>query len=331
VTARFVPWQAAWHHALYGPDGFYRRDDGPAAHFRTGVHASQLMAQALSRLAADLGLRRVVDVGSGRGELLDALADADPGLELVGVDVVHRPPSLPEPARWFVSPGGGALPDDLSFARDALVVAHEWLDDVPCPVVESGPAGWRQVDVNPVTGEERLGDDVPGEQRAWLDRWWPTGGRAEVGLARDQAWATLVAAAEGSVLLAVDYAHTTGARPADGTLIGYRHGRAVPPVPDGTCDVTAHVAIDAVARAGEDAGATGTVLTTQRVALRSVGVSAEAPSTSSARVDPARYLAALQRASETSELLDPGGLGAFAWLLQTRGPSLPTGVASWTD
>lgn len=326
VPERFVPWQSAWHEALYGPQGFYRRDGGPAAHFRTGVHVSPLFAQALARLARGCGLRRIVDIGSGRGELLTALADVDPGLELTGVDVVGRPPALVERARWLVSPGGAALPPDLAVLRDALVVAHEWLDDVPCPVVEAGPSGWRQVLVDPVTGRERLGDDVPAEQRAWLDRWWPSGGpgsRAEVGLARDETWAELVAAADGGVLLAVDYAHTRPERPPQGTLLGYRQGRVVPPVPDGTCDVTAHVALDAVARAGQDAGATSTVLTTQRSALRALGVRADRPGTSSARDDPVGYLRALQRAGEAAELLNPLGLGGFGWLLQSRGPSLP--------
>jgi SAM-dependent MidA family methyltransferase len=334
VTERFVPWQVAWHEALYGSDGFYRRGHGPSAHFRTSVHASPLMAGALSRLARDSGLHRVVDIGSGRGELLTALGEADPGLELVGVDVVARPPALPERARWLVSPGGEGLPHDVSALSDALVVAHEWLDDVPCPVVQAGPSGWRQVDVDPVTGEERVGDDVPAEQLAWLERWWPSAGpgaRAEVGVPRDRAWAGLVAASEGSVLVAVDYAHTTGSRPVNGTLIGYRHGRTARPVPDGTCDVTAHVAIDAVAQAGEGAGATGTVLTTQRAALRTLGISGEPPGTSSAQVDPAGYLMALQRAGEATELLDPSGLGAFAWLLQTRGPSLPHELVPWAD
>lgn len=32
-------WKQAWDAALYGPDGFFRRE-APAAHFRTSVHAS---------------------------------------------------------------------------------------------------------------------------------------------------------------------------------------------------------------------------------------------------------------------------------------------------
>jgi SAM-dependent MidA family methyltransferase len=324
-TSPFLPWDVAWHDALYGEGGFYRRPPGPAGHFRTSVHVSSLLAEALVRLARSCGLTRVVDIGSGRGELLAALSDVDAHLELVGVDVTGRPPLLVERARWLTSPGGGALPDESAPLRDALVVAHEWLDDVPCPVVQvADDGGWRQVEVTR-DGRERLGGEASPRQLEWLARWWPpgdAGARAEVGLPRDEAWAQLVSRSPGSVLVAVDYAHDRATRPQAGTLAGYRDGRMVPPVPDGTCDVTAHVALDSVARAGEAAGAVSSVLTTQRSALRALGVTAERPDPSSARHDPARYLAALQRAGEAAELIDPAGLGGFRWLLQSRGPGL---------
>ena len=38
-------WKQAWDAALYGADGFFRRES-PAAHFRTSVHASPLFAAA---------------------------------------------------------------------------------------------------------------------------------------------------------------------------------------------------------------------------------------------------------------------------------------------
>ncbi len=45
--------------ALYGPDGFFVREPGPAGHFRTSVHASPLFAGALVRLVerVDAALR----------------------------------------------------------------------------------------------------------------------------------------------------------------------------------------------------------------------------------------------------------------------------------
>ena len=230
----FVPWDVAWHRALYGADGFYRRAEGaPASHFRTGVHVSPLLASALAELARQCGLSRVVDLGSGRGELLNALADVDPDLVLVGADVVARPATLTERARWLPSPGAAALPVAPDVFGAALLVAHEWLDDVPCPVVElDSTGGWRQVEVDPGTGVERPGPAATDDQLAWLTRWWPAGeprSRAEVGLPRDLAWARLVAQAPGSVLVAIDYSHDRATRPAAGSLAGYRGGRVVQP------------------------------------------------------------------------------------------------------
>ncbi|MFV2120669.1 hypothetical protein ACE14D_20400, partial [Streptomyces sp. Act-28] len=70
-------WRAATEDALYGPDGFYLRPEGPASHFRTSVHASPLYAAAVARLlervAAGLGAEAgpdgvaFVDMGAGRG------------------------------------------------------------------------------------------------------------------------------------------------------------------------------------------------------------------------------------------------------------------------
>jgi len=323
-----APWRPAWQRALYGPDGFYRAAAGPAAHFRTGVSASPLLAAALARLARESGLRRVVDVGAGRGELLAQLAAHDPELELVGLDVVPRPPGLPSAAAWVRSPGGARLPPGgalVAACRGALVVAHEWLDVVPCPVLETDRSGVsRVVEVDVSTGAERLGAQATAADLDWAARWWPVEtGRVEVGAPRDLAWAMLVRSAPDAVLLAVDYAHTRADRPPGGTLAGFRDGRACPPRPDGSCDVTAHVALDAVAAAGREAGAVATVLTTQRTALLGLGIDPRRPALEVASRDPRGYLDALARAGAAAELVDPGGFGGFGWLLQSTGPPLP--------
>ena len=314
-----IPWPQAWQAALYGPDGFYRRPGGPAAHFRTASHAAApLLAEALTRLAGDLGAGAVVDVGAGRGELLNALAAvaaaaAGPPLRLHGVDLVDRPAALAPSVGWSV---GLQELDDAALAG-ALVVAWELLDTVPCPVLEVDDAGRpRIVLVEQATGAERLGDPAAENDLAWCRSWWtpgPPGSRIEVGRPRDELWAELVRRACGAVavaLLAVDYAHHRPERPDAGTLSGYRAGRLVHPVPDGSCDVTSHVAIDAVAAAGEAAGALTTVLTDQRTVLRELGfhgrLAAGTPPTATA----------LTRASTEAELIERGGLGAFGWLVQ---------------
>jgi SAM-dependent MidA family methyltransferase len=98
-------------------------------------------------------------------------------------------------------------------------------------------------------------------------------------------------------------------------------------IPDGSRDITAHVALDACAAAGRAAGATATVLTTQRQALRALGVTGLRPPLAQVGDDPVGYTWALCRASEEAELIDPQGLGAFGWLVQAVGVDLPASLA----
>lgn len=310
-----VPWRDAWQEALYGAEGFYRRDEGPAGHFTTSTHGplGAVLAEALGRLADREGATHVVDVGCGRGELLTHLAAARPDLRLTGVDVVERPSDLPAGVDWLSSPGGADLPDGLRDLDDVLVVAHEWLDVVPCPVAEVDASGTpRVVLVDPATGEESLGDAVAGEDRAWCAAHWPhdglaPGSRVEVGLARDLAWSGLIGRLRSGTALAVDYGHTRGTRPPDGTLAGYRAGAMVHPLPDGSCDLTAHVAVDSLEQDER---------TTQRDALTALGLTAATPDHTRARTDPAGYLAALARASAVGSLTARDGFGAFWWVLR---------------
>ncbi|MGH1563833.1 SAM-dependent methyltransferase [Mumia sp. DW29H23] len=304
-----IAWREAWTEALYGRDGFYRREH-PADHFRTSVHASDAFARAVLAYARRTGLRAVVDVGAGRGELLRALATAAPGeLELHGVDVRARPDDLPAEIGWSAE-----VPDGI----DGLLIANELLDDIPCDVVERAEDGdLRHVRVDPASGAEGLGPPVRDPATlAWLARWWPCsvpGERAEVGLPRDTWWRDAVAHVTRGAAIAIDYGHRAGDRPPFGSLRAYRDGAEVDVVPDGSCDVTAHVAVDAVADA-----VGGTVLR-QREALRDLGVDGTRPPLALASSDPRAYLAALAAASEAAELTASGGLGDFWWVVSEIG------------
>lgn len=318
-------WREAMEDALYGPDGFFRRER-PGDHFRTSVHASDLFAMALGLLAVRCGIRAVIDVGAGRGEFLWALARQAPALDLLGVELAPRPPDLPAAIEWAPE-----VPDGVD---QALIIANEWLDNIPVDVVEVGRDGRpRLLHVDPASGEETLGTPVAGEDARWLDIWWPldsaeTGSRAEIGRTRDLAWAGVVARVRHGMLIAIDYSHRRGDRPPHGTLTAYQDGRSVRPVPDGTRDITAHVALDSCAAAGEAAGASSTVLISQRHALRRLGVEAALPPLELARSDPPAYVQALSRASEAAELLDSAGLGSFEWLIQAVGTAIPAVFAS---
>lgn len=319
-------WREATEEALYGPGGFYRRPGpGPAGHFRTSVHvsahASGLFTTAVARL-----LRRVdaalghpaevafVDMAAGRGELVAGVLEALPPdvasrARGYAVERAGRPSDLDHRIEWLPE-----LPDGVV----GLVFANEWLDNVPVDVAEVDAEGVPRRVLVRRDGTERLGEPVTGAEAEWLARWWPLpadeGLRAEIGLPRDRAWAAAVGRVGRGLAVAVDYAHVSGARPPFGTLTGFREGRGTAPVPDGSHDVTAHVALDACALPGAR-------LLTQRTALHALGVTAGRPPLSLAATDPAAYVRALAGAGEAAELTAPGGLGAFGWLLQ------PVGVA----
>ncbi|MFE7411664.1 SAM-dependent methyltransferase [Streptomyces laurentii] len=334
--------------ALYGPGGFFLRPEGPAGHFRTSVHASPLFAGAVARLlvrtAEELGSDEVafVDVGAGRGELLAGVLAAVPeGLRVraYGVERAARPAGLDPRITWT---------DRVPEGARGLLFANEWLDNVPVEVAEVDAAGAaRYVEVD-AGGTERLGAVVGGADAAWLERWWPLGEpgeRAEIGRPRDEAWAAAVGALAAGTAVAVDYAHLRAARPPFGTLAAFREGREVAPVPDGSCDLTAHVALDACAAAVAEAVAEAEAepadtrgapadaaharvaddfageprIVTQREALRSLGVTGARPPLALASTDPAGYVRALAAAGEAAELTAPGGLGDFLWLVQRIG------------
>ncbi|TDB87939.1 hypothetical protein E1266_31985, partial [Actinomadura sp. 7K534] len=269
--------------ALYGENGFYRRGERPAEHFRTSVHASPRFAAAIARLLVEVDVLLghperldVVDIGAGSGHLVSnilacAPADLVPRLAPTAVEIAPRPAEISPRIVWRPD-----LPDRIT----GLAVANEWLDNIPLDVVERTPDGVRTVLVDPSTGSERPGPVPSAEDRAWLDRWWPLcepGDRAEIGHPRCAAWASVIGRLSRGLALAVDYSHSRDSRPVYGTLAGYRDGSTVPAVPDGSCDVTAHVALDACTTAGERAGATATLLTTQRDALRALGLTGTRP------------------------------------------------------
>ena len=310
-TGAVMPLRQAWELALYGPDGFYTRQ-APADHFRTSSTASPRFAGAIADLAAACDVDTVIDLAAGGGELAAGLESIRPDLTLVAIDLRPRPEGLPDRVGWLTE-----LPDRI----DGLVVANEWLDNVPCTVAEVDDDGrLREVLVDPPTGRETLGDDVAGPDLQWARRWWPAsepGHRVEIGRARDVAWRDVVRRLDRGLAVAIDYGHVGSARPEYGSLRSYRGGRVVDLAYDGSRDVTADVALDAVAAAG------GSRLLRQREALRSLGIRGTRPDLASARDDPVGYVRALSDAGAAAELAASPGLGDFGWIVTTVGVPAP--------
>jgi SAM-dependent MidA family methyltransferase len=324
-TEPVTPLRDAWERALYGPDGFYTRE-APGTHFRTAATATPLFATAVAELAAACALDTVYDMAAGGGELAEGIDATRPGLTVIGIERRPRPEGLPARIEWRRE-----LPDRIT----GLVIANEWLDNVACTVAEVDDAGrlrevlvdpgvdpvtGHEVLVDPATGHEALGDDVAGADLEWARRWWPPsepGTRVEIGRARDAAWRDVVSRLDHGLAVAVDYGHVIGARPAYGSLRAYRGGRAVDVAYDGTRDITADVALDAVAAAVDGR------LLRQGEALRGLGVSGRRPAIELARTDPTGYVRALSSAGAAAELTASPGLGDFGWVVTAVGMSSP--------
>jgi SAM-dependent MidA family methyltransferase len=273
-------WRGAWSDANAVFYSTSRAED----HFSTSVHTNLTVARELARLilreqhAHDKEFH-VIDIGSGSGLLLEQLHSLLlhsllPGrIRLLGVDGRPRPPDLSPDIDWrqvvIDDETMDVTGDDGHLA--GAVIAHEFLDDIPCDVVEVDDAlEVRVVLVDRATGMEELGPALsdpaaaslverydPAESMAWLRNWWPVtrpGARREIGIARDRTWSRLRRILDSGAAIAVDYAHTRPERAAGlwdaGTVKGFGSGRPRRPVPDGSVNITAHVALDSCAQPG---------------------------------------------------------------------------------
>lgn len=311
---------ATWSRAWSDASRRFWADKDPADHFTTS--AGPLVADRLAALVREVDVRlghpdplHVIDIGCGDGRLLalvrERSGDLADRVQWVGVDV-----------RPFDVPGVESLvceaPCDLALGVvHGLVTAHEWLDEIPCDVVERDDDGVDRLVLVHRDGGEILGPDLKdghacaeygvdaAQARSWIERWWPLqepGDRAEIGIARDRAWEWMAGLLASGTVLATDYGHTRPDRRMrfrDGSLAGYRHGRLVRPAPDGTTNLTAHVALDSCAAALE-----GTTVARQRDELVAAPLG-EQPTA----VDVERHFASLRLRGR--ERL--GGMGWLRW------------------
>lgn len=327
-------WSLAWNSALYGTEGFYRRQT-PGAHFATSVSGvpgtTQVMADALCEFMDRQRLQRFLDLGAGSTGLAVCMASRRPGMPVVAVDI--RPSSGPGDAdsrgssasrvKWIDvcpgTPGRPVLRRLLSSLSETLVFAHEWLDVLPCDIAEVGLDGsLRYVLFDCADGREVLGPPLTGRDSRWCRRYWPwshltVGDRLDIGRSRDEWWAFVVRSLRSGVAIAVDYGHTIAARPHGSTVAGYRGGRSVPPIPDGSCDITAQVSMDSLP---------ARCVIEQRAVLACLGVRSDPPNPSTAAADPTGYLLALSRRAAGAALLGPG-YGDALWAISTAGSDRP--------
>ncbi len=151
-----VPWRDAWHEALYAAgrrflrharwarrplhDRRARPDRGGArrgaarlwsASTSTCPRSSSTSAQAAAS-SPPTSSAALEHSGSrhARRARLASETHLRPRVRAPSTSSTGRP-GLDERIEWLRSPGGAGLPPELTDLRDALVVAHEWLDVVP--------------------------------------------------------------------------------------------------------------------------------------------------------------------------------------------------------
>jgi SAM-dependent MidA family methyltransferase len=256
-----IPWKQAWEAAAFGPRGFYV-NSLPYDHFTTSVEQAVVATELLPYLQVALtnGPVTFIDVGAGTGLLAEQLrALVNPteaqGTSFLCLDLRPRPQGLAPEIEWIQ----GDIRETIKQvpAGNAVLVAHEFLDDLPCTVVEVDEAGRAHIVViDAEHGEQKLGPILAqhSPERAWLDRWWPTTRpfmRCEVGITRDACWRQLTSVVNSGFAIAIDYAHMRDDRVRGvwdgGTLAGYAHGTLKTPHLTGATNITAHVALDALA------------------------------------------------------------------------------------
>lgn len=258
-----IPWEQGWEQAAFGPFGFYRQQS-PYDHFTTSVEQATLVNDLLPYLRASLdhGPVAIVDVGAGSGLLTEQLLASLEQQERARVqayclDLRARPTSLSPDIHWIQ----GDIRETISSIPrgNCMLIAHEFLDDIPCAIVEADANTFPHLlAVNPQSQQAMLGPALTSDsdEARWLREWWPVERplmRAEVGKTRDHIWQQLTAVVATGFAIAIDYGHLRADRARGlmdaGTLSGYVNGQPCTPRADTTINLTAHVAMDSVAAA----------------------------------------------------------------------------------
>ena len=257
--------------ALYGADGYYARERvaiGEAGDYVTGSSFSPLFGRAtarlLQRLARELGGRaQLLEAGYGNGTHLAAVAGAlagEAGFDLFGWDRVSRP--LPSELRRVREP------EDVA-PIDGLVFSYELFDALPVNRLigraQNRPPGelWVELDARQcfAWSERELSDPALLELLPRRGAELAAGQVADLSLDWAPLYGRLARCLRRGLLVTCDYGFETE-RLLDprirfhGTLACYRRQRVHrdPFAAVGEQDLTAHVDLSALRRAGEAAG-----------------------------------------------------------------------------
>jgi NADH dehydrogenase [ubiquinone] 1 alpha subcomplex assembly factor 7 len=271
----------------------------------------------------------LIEVAGGSGSLLRPLIETFP-IEAWAVEVSAAARS----ALGSVIPAGRIVAD-LAEVPDpvrGVILANEFVDNLPIAIAQMTPAGWRERWVG-LDGDQLAFFDhaVRPEVEAWLGEYAgpvEAGGWVEVQL-EGAAWlgAALSRLVAGSVVL-IDYgdlAENLAPRRRDGTLRTYRahHFGPHPLDEPGATDITADVNFSALADVAQAGGATVELHRQEdflsRLGLRGTLRELRRQELASARsTDQIERLRLRSRITEAETLLHPRGLGDFRVLVARK-------------
>lgn len=252
-------------------DAYYGRgpDIGPSGDFSTSVRFPEFRA-AIARLVRESGVRRVVELGAGTGELARDVIAAAPDVEYWTVDASPglRAKQAAAGARAVASM------EEIAVGPPTLVFGNEVLDALPVRRIVGGPAGALEVHVD-VDGAGRFRDKLlPAPDAPFVPH---RGQICDVapGLAAFVRAAARLA--DPGYLVFIDYGDVAprlySPQRLNGTLAAYRaHGQHQDWYAHvGEQDLTADVDWTAVARAALDAGMEELGLVSQGAFLKALG------------------------------------------------------------
>jgi SAM-dependent MidA family methyltransferase len=327
--------------ALYDPSsGYYRAEaarPGRDGDFLTAPETHPIFGATVARVLAEVWARLdrpdefvLREYGAGTGTFaLSVLA----GLEAEGSQLASRlryDPIEVEPRRidalraaLAIAGRSAALlePDRSRQPVRGIVFGNEVLDALPTHRVIGREDGLREVyvgirddqfvDVEAMPSTPALGERLRVEGISLAE-----GQRAEICLALEPWLAEAAAGLERGLLLLIDYGYPAAelydpVRRPDGTLRAYLrqrvHGDPYRHV--GRQDLTAHVDVDAIVRAGQAAGLRHLGTTTQAEFLIGLGVQDLLQVRQADRATTMEDYLALR--SSLMRLLDPGAMGRF--------------------
>ena len=306
-------------YMAYANQHYYATRDplGLDGDFTTAPEISQMFGELAGLWAADVMLRApagllpaaLVELGPGRGTLMADMLRAMAGVGLSpDVHLVETSPVLRDLQAAAVPQARfhddvATLPDD----RPLVIIANEFFDALPVRQLVRTVHGWRERLVGLdaaggfafVTGDVPMDAAVPAPLRAAMPGTILESSPASVAIMRGLADRL---AAQGGVMLAVDYGYTATAH-GDSLQALSKHAFADPLAAPGERDLTAHVDFSALAMVAREMGLSVQGPVTLGDFLRSLGLDARAAALSARHPDRAAALGAeAQRLSAADQM-----------------------------